>query len=197
MSDKTPPYLLVTHIPFARLHSGEVIVDELWARDLQGLVRSVGRVRVVAPETDSDNLVWGPTATNLDDGGDLTFISLSRIQSRRDCYKWIENRQIIKREVRTATLVHSHNLFPPYLPLSYAHDLAVKLGKKTIFVIAEDFYDMLDWEWIRTSSSDRERKRRKKTLERIDRRVRKSARTASLSFMHTPAAVHRLSLIHI
>src|SRR5580700_3402809 len=60
-------YLLVTHIPFVRQGPGEVKVDGLWARDLQGLVKSFGQIRVAAPELPAAGTLrtWGPTAANL------------------------------------------------------------------------------------------------------------------------------------
>ena len=85
-------------------------------------------------------------------------------------------------------------LFPPYVGLSYAHDRATRLGKKTIFVIAEDFYDMLAWEWVRLGATGFERWRRQRALVALDARVRKSAAHASLTFLHTPAAVERYRL---
>jgi len=101
---------------------------------------------------------------------------------------------ILRREVAQADLVHTSNFFAPYVGLSYAHDYAVARGKKTLFVIAEDFQDMLQWEWLRESNGAFERWRRRRDLTRLDRRVAKSARSASLTFLHTPAAVNRYRL---
>lgn len=186
-------YLLVTHIPFAREAPGQVSVDALWARDLEGLVASVGPVTVAAPDlSDEGGLpTWGPGAARLDSASGIRFASLRPVQRWRERIRWPQNRRVLAREVSSADIVHTHNLFPPYLGLSFAHDLAVKLGKQTVFVIAEDFHDMLEWEWVRTAPSPRERRRRSRTLSRIDARVRRTAGSASLTFLHTPAAVAR------
>jgi hypothetical protein len=66
--------------------------------------------------------------------------------------------------------------------------------RKTISVIAEDFYDMLAWKWVRLGATGIERWRRHRMLLALDARVRQSAATASLTFLHTPAAVERYRL---
>ena len=96
--------------------------------------------------------------------------------------------------MRQADLIHSSNLFAPWLGLRYAHDLAVRLGKKTLMVVAEDFVDMLGWEWVRTSSSSLKRFRRAAELRRLEKHVRSMTATASLTFLHTPASVERFRL---
>jgi glycosyltransferase involved in cell wall biosynthesis len=50
---------------------------------------------------------------------------------------------------------------------------------------------MLLWEWARTGASRFQRWRRHRQLGALDARARKTASTASLTFMHTPAAVVR------
>lgn len=189
-------YLLVTHIPFVRQDCGTVTVDGLWARDLQGLVNSFGQIRVAAPELlPTDTLTtWGPTADNVRSQDGVTFAGLPSIRSRRDVWRWPALRRMLRQEVAQADLVHTSNFFPPYVGLSCAHDFAVAQGKKTLFVIAEDFQDMLQWEWVRESKNGLERWRRQRDLRRLDRRVAKSARSASLTFLHTPAAVTRYRL---
>ncbi len=189
-------YLLVTHIPFARNKSGGIVLDGLWARDLGGLAGSGWKLRVCAPELNSESAVrtWGPTAATLSADGPIEFAGFSPIERRTDAWKWPRIQSILRREVTGADLVHTSNLFQPYLGLSFAHDLAAKLGKKTLFVIAEDFHDMLDWEFVRTGSGDGEIGRRRKQLEVLHRRVQRSAATASLTFLHTPAAVARYRL---
>lgn len=192
MNRKTP-YLLVTHIPFARNAEGTPVLDGLWARDLIGLSQSVGPVRVVAPEVSFESLsTWGPHAMALP-FSDLEFRGFAPVAGMRDFWRWPGIRAVLREEVQAAQLVHTSNFFPPYLGLSYAHDLAVKLGRQTLFVIAEDFRDMLSWEWIR-GSEGLERRRRERTLDTIEARVRKSAASASLTFLHTPAAVDRYRL---
>ena len=102
-------------------------------------------------------------------------------------------RKVLREEVKLADVVHTSNFFPPYTCLAYAHDLAVRLGKKTVFVIAEDFHDMLSWEWVRPSLG-LNRWRRERSLRAMDSITRKCAGTASLTMMQTPAAVERYRL---
>lgn len=198
-------YLLVTHIPFSRTPQGTVVLDALWARDLRGLTAALGPIRVVAPEFPSSVsttrephastlLTWGPSSCELPVDASLTFVGFSPILSRRDLWRWPSIRALLRREVTRADLVHSSNLFPPYKGLSYAHDEAVRQGKPTVFVIAEDFYDMLEWEWVRLAPGRWTSWRRRRVLEALDARVRQSAATASLTFLHTPAAVARYRL---
>jgi glycosyltransferase involved in cell wall biosynthesis len=189
-------YLLVTHIPFVHESNGAVSVDGLWARDLHGLVQSIGPVRVAAPELAHDDAhqTWGPSAATLSPQDGVTFAGFPAMRSRRDLWRWPAVRRVLRREVEHADLVHTSNLFPPYLGLSYAHDLAVARGRKTLFVIAEDFHDMLEWEWVRMSRNGIERFRRARLVRRLEERVLRSTRTASLTFFHTPAAVVRYRL---
>ncbi len=187
--------LLVTHIPFVRGQTGQdAVIDGLWARDLAGLAASTAmEIRVAAPELPREQglQTWGPSAETVEPGSRITFVGFPWIGSRRHLWRWPEIRSILGREVANADLVQTSNLFPPYVGLSFAHDLAVKRGKKTLFVIAEDFYDMLLWEWVRTGASRLQRWRHQRQLGALDARVRKTAATASLTFMHTPAAVVR------
>lgn len=190
----TAQYLLVTHIPFSRNAEGHPVLDGLWARDLIGLANSFGAIRVAAPEVDATALsTWGPSAVTLHPDTGISFRGFPAVNRTRDLWRWPLIRRILADEVAHADLVHTSNFFPPYLGLSYAHDHAVKLGKKTLFVIAEDFRDMLSWEWIRPSHG-LDRWRRTRTLEAIDTRVRRTAESASLTLLHTPAAVERYRL---
>jgi len=187
-------YLLVTHIPFARA-SGDIKLDALWLRDLEGLRGSIGPIVIAAPQLDEASLRgWGPTLASLEPDGNFEFVGLPAIRSRRDSFKWIQVRRVLADQVRRADLVHTSNYFPPYLGLGYAHHLAVSLGKKTLFVVAEDFVDMLSWEWARNGATRFERWRRRTALNRMDKRVRLAAASASLTFLHTPAAVQRYRL---
>ena len=137
-------YLLVSHIPFMRTGEAEIGLDHLWARDLEGLSASIGPVRIIAPELPLRETLgsWGPTSTTISSKGRLSFVGLPAITSYRNGWQWPRIRSILRAEVNQADLVHSSNLFPPYVGLWYAHDWATCLGKKTIFVIAEDFYDI-------------------------------------------------------
>ena len=188
-------YLLVTHIPFTRNSSGLPVIDSLWARDLCALVKSVGPIRVAAPELNPDGPLtsWGPNLQPLPESAGITFRGLPQMKSARPSVLRFKTRRILREEVAHADLVHTSNYFPPYVGLAYAHDLAVKLGKKTVFVITEDFYDMLSWEWVRTSKG-LNRWRRERAAKALDVRARRSARTASLTMLHTPAVVTRYRL---
>ncbi len=193
MAESNPKYLLVTHIPFARTEDGSVLVDALWARDLEGLAACGWPIHVCAPELAGAGRLksWGPGTTALRANERLQFAGFPPIEKRVDVWKWLSIRNMLRHEVGRADLVHTSNCFSPYLGLAFAHDLAVKLRKKTVFVIAEDFHDMLEWEWVRTGSSPFEIERRSRQLARLDRRARRSASTADLTFLHTPAAVQR------
>ncbi len=188
--------MLVTHIPFARSQDGTPLVDALWARDLMGLRASAGPIRVAAPEYSDIAAMgtWGPGLVELRPESGIEFAGFAPVRSRRDLWKWPSIRAVLRREVEACDLVHTSNFFPPYLGLNYAHDLAVTLGKRTLFVIAEDFTDMLSWEWIRTAPTAFQRWRRERGLRKIDARVRRSAASAGLTFLHTPAAVERYRL---
>lgn len=188
-------YLLVTHIPFARTPEG-VQVDGLWARDLEGLVGSLGPVRVAAPELRGDRALqtWGPTSQVLGPDSGVSFAGFPALSSAADLWGWLRVRAVLRREVDQADLVHTSNFFPPYAVLAYAHELAVRRGKKTVFVIAEDFQDMLAWEWVRNAGGALSRWRRQRSLRALDTLVCAPARTASLTLLHTPAAVLRYRL---
>lgn len=188
-------YLLVTHIPFAYDDQGCPMVDGLWARDLIGLAQSTGPIHVAAPHMASvaELRGWGPNVVPLPPSTGVTFRGFPPVNSWHDALQWPKIRRVLDEEVRKADLVHTSNLFPPYLGLAYAHDLAVRLGKRTLFVIAEDFHDMLSWEWVRPSRG-LARWKREWTLRSLDRRVRRSAGSASLTLMHTPASVERYRL---
>lgn len=150
-------------------------------------------MRVAAPELPGDAALqtWGPSAATLGPESGVDFVGFPALSGKFQLFKWLKIRSILAREVAEADLVHTSNFFPPYAGLSFGHDRAVRLGKKTLFVVAEDFYDMLLWEWVRMAKGRLQYWRRQVELERLDRRVRKSASTASLTFLHTPAAVLR------
>ena len=184
-------YLQVTHIPFAR-EGDRVELDALWLRDLEGLRDSIGPITIAAPQAAAADLRgWSPAIAAVKNGEGLEFVGFAPIRSRRDLPQWFGVRQVLRAAVARAELVHTTNFFPPYLGLAYAHDIAVKAGRKTLFVIAEDFIDMLGWEWNRFAAGRIQQWRRDRQLRIIDRRVRRSAASASLTFMHTPATVHR------
>jgi len=189
-------YLLVTQIPFTRNDAGLPVVDQLWARDLMVLAKSFGTVSVAAPEVPASSKfdTWGPNSIPITPDSGVEFVGFPEIKSRLDFWKWPAIRAVLRREVEKADLVHSSNPFAPWVGLRYAHDLAVKLGKKTLVVVAEDFVDMLDWEWVRTSKSSFQHFRRRNTLTKLEKTVAELLNSASLSFLHTPATVKRFRL---
>lgn len=187
-------YLLVTHIPFQRDNEGNVLVDGLWARDLIGLRESIGPIRVVAPELPETSPfdTWGPTATTLERDSGIEFRGFAPLSPRKP-WNALRMRAVLREEVRQADVVHSSNLFAPYLGLYYAQELAHRWGKTSVFVVAEDFYDMLAWEWVRPARG-LSQVLRQRQLDRLDRLVRRTAARASLTMFHTPAAVARYRL---
>jgi glycosyltransferase involved in cell wall biosynthesis len=187
-------YLLVTHIPFARSNDS-VLLDGLWAEDLKGLVSSVGPVTIAAPEVAQEDLrTWGPGVTTLEPESSLTFVGLPPPSSRLDITYGFRLRSTLRKAVHNADLVHTSNLFSASTSLYYAHDLAVKMKKKTLFVVAEDFVDMQMWEIVRPETRGLRRLRQFMKLSLLDRYVRKRVRSSSLTFLHTPAAVSRYRL---
>jgi glycosyltransferase involved in cell wall biosynthesis len=194
--DKPIAYLLVTQIPFTRNAAGVPVVDQLWALDLTALAKSFGHVRVAAPEIPAYSRfeTWGPGSIPLPEDSGVSFAGFPVVNSRLDAWKWPAIRAVLRREVKKADLVHSSNGFAPYDGLRYAHDLANRMGKKTLMVVAEDFVDMLGWEWVRTAGTAWHRMRRKRALARMERNVASMTASASLTFLHTPAAVQRFRL---
>ena len=187
-------YLLVTHIAFHRQPDGAALLDQLWAEDLKGLAQSIGAITVAAPEVPADALrAWGASLAPLT-SSDISFISLPVRRGRFDLLYVFKLRGILRKAVRNADLVHTSNLFEPATALYFAHDYAVRQGKKTLFVVAEDFYDMLGWEWVRTATGPLQRLLRGQGLARTHEAIRRRVRNASLTFLHTPAAVARYRL---
>ena len=160
-------------------------MDRLWAEDLRGLVASVGPVTIAAPElaTVEDLQGWGPARDSLSKSEGFEFLGLPIYQGRADMTFTRRVRSALRPAVNNSDLIHSSNLFPPYTPLWFGHDLAVQLKKKTLFVVAEDFYDMLNWEWVRTEKNTLQKLRRRRDLNHLDREVRKRVANASLSFL--------------
>lgn len=190
-------YLLVTHIPFQRSPDGSAVVDALWAEDLRGLAAAVGRVTVLAPELTSmaSGEGWGTGQIGLTETEGVRFAGLPLLaaRARRGIDAW-RLRRAVAREVRAADLVHSSNFFAPYLALVSAHRLATRLGKKTVFVVAEDFVDFLSWNLAESGASGLRRWRTERLIAKQDRLARECLRTATVAFLHTPAAVARYRL---
>ena len=188
-------YLLVTHIPFAQDAQNTVFLDRLWYEDLIGLTESIGPVTIAGPCMGLDAMrAWGTGFAEVAEGGPLRFVGLPVRKGRLDLLHRSKLRKVLRGAVENADLVHTSNLFGNDVALYFAHDLAVKRGKKTLFVVAEDFKDMLGWEWVRTEESAVRRWRRVRTLRSLDLAVRKRVRNSSLTFLHTPAAVSRYRL---
>ena len=198
MNTQFPPnfrYLIVSHIPFSRDPDGRVYTDGLWARDLEQLIAHVGPVRIAAPDHTGRVLeTWGTSAVPLRKDFPATFVSLPVMRSTRDFINANRIRAILSSESRQADLVHSSHYFHPYTVLYHAHHEAVRHGKKTLFVIAEDFDDVQSWEWVRNAPNKLAFWRRTWALKTLIRRAKACAKTASLTFLHTPAAVERYRL---
>jgi glycosyltransferase involved in cell wall biosynthesis len=186
-------YLLVTHIPFAREVGETVKLDGLWAEDLMGLVKSVGPITIAAPQIDDPDSLqsWGPGFTVLGEADNINFIGLPVCTGHFDLLRRIRRRNMLRAAVRNADLIHTSNLFDPKDGLYFAHDYAVKSGKKTLFVVAEDLYDMLQWEQVRTERHPLKRWIKQYKIDRFDRGIRRRVASSSLTFLHTPAAVER------
>lgn len=188
-------YLLVSHIPFMRLDN-VIVVDQLWANDLAELTASVGPIHLAAPEVPSTEAynTWGPKAVPIDPSLPITFVSLPPMHHARDLLARWKIKRILRREVESAEIVHSSNAFNPYLVLLYAHFLAAKLKKKTVFVIAEDYHDLLNWEWVRLAKGTFQWLHRTLVLKYMDYLTEKAVSLASLSLFFTPAVVQRFRL---
>jgi glycosyltransferase involved in cell wall biosynthesis len=184
-------YVLITSIPFGR-QNGSLVIDGLWAEDLKALAVAAGHVTVAAPEFKAEELKsWGPALATLTDQDQISFVSLPKYSSRFNLNNFMRSRRILHDAVSDADVVHSSNLFWPYTFLYYGHDVAIRLKRKTVFVVAEDFYDMQVWGWLRSESNLLKRWRARRTILQQDRQVRKRVQSSSLTFLHTPAAVAR------
>jgi glycosyltransferase involved in cell wall biosynthesis len=184
-------YLLITSIPFGR-QDGSLIIDGLWADDLRALAVAAGPLTVAAPEWKVEELKsWGPALATLTAQDQISFLSLPKYTDRFSLSKLIRSRKILYDAVVNADVVHSSNLFWPSTFLYYGHDVAIRLKRKTVFVVAEDFYDMQVWGWLRSESNLLKRWRARRIIVRQDRQVRKRVQSSSLTFLHTPAAVAR------
>jgi glycosyltransferase involved in cell wall biosynthesis len=184
-------YLLITSIPFGR-QNGSLVMDGLWAEDLKALAAAAGPVTVAAPELKAEELKsWGPALTTLTAQDQISFVSLPKYTSRFNLSNLLRSRKILYDAVSGADVVHSSNLFRPYTFLYYGHDVAIRLKRKTVFVVAEDFYDMEVWGWLRRESNPLKKWRARRIILQQDREVRKRVQSSSLTFLHTPAAVAR------
>jgi glycosyltransferase involved in cell wall biosynthesis len=184
-------YLLITSIPFGR-QNDSLVIDGLWAEDLKALAAAAGPVTVAAPELKAEELKsWGPALATLTAQDQISFVSLPKYTSRFNVSNLIRSRRILYDAVLNADIVHSSNLFHPYTFLYYGHDVAIRLKRKTLFVVAEDFYDMEVWGWLRRESNPLKRWRARRIILQQDRHVRKRVQSSSLTFLHTPAAVAR------
>jgi glycosyltransferase involved in cell wall biosynthesis len=191
LTEQQMRYLLITSIPFAR-QNGSLVIDGLWAEDLKALAAAAGSVTVAAPELKAEELQsWGPALTTLTAQDRISFVSLPKYTSQFNLSNLIRSRRILHDAVLDADVVHSSNLFRPYTFLYYGHDVAIRLKRKTVFVVAEDFYDMQVWGWLRNESNPLKRWRARRIILQQDRQVRTRVQSSSLTFLHTPAAVAR------
>ncbi len=188
-------YLLVTHIPFRRASDGAAVVDALWAEDLRGLAAAAGQITVAAPDVKSVGSGWGTGEIALTEAEGIRFHGLPSFRNAREAFFGVFRlRRALEAAVREADLVHSSNFFPPYLGLAQAHRTATRLGKKTLFVVAEDFVDFLTWNEAASGSRGLRHGQTLRLLGKQDTLVRECLRTASVAFLHTPAAVARYRL---
>lgn len=172
-----------------------MFLDRLWYEDLIGLTESIGPVTIAGPCMGLDAMrALGRGFAEVGESGPLRFVGLPVRKGRLDLLYRGRLRKVLRDAVENADLIHTSNLFGNDVALYFAHDLAVKQGKKTLFVVAEDFKDMLGWEWVRTEESAMRRWRRVRTLRSLDLAVRKRVRNSSLTFLHTPAVVSRYRL---
>jgi glycosyltransferase involved in cell wall biosynthesis len=191
-------YLLITLIPFRRSSDGAAIVDGLWAEDLRGLRSAVGNVTVAAPEIQREGNSkgwWGTGDSVVAETEGICFVGLPSF--RNSISAWFGTfrlRSILRREVDKADIVHSSNFFEPYMGMAYAHHLAVRRGKKTVFVVAEDFRDMQEWVFAEKNLTGLSKWRSLRMVATQDKMVRQCVSSASISFLHTPASVHRYRL---
>src|SRR5579862_9451614 len=102
MADGKLRYLLVTHIPFARKSNGDIALDGLWRRDLEGIAQSGWQLQVCAPELESESAIqtWGPSAETLPSNGPIGFTGFPPVTRRTDIWKWPAIRSVLGREVR-------------------------------------------------------------------------------------------------
>jgi glycosyltransferase involved in cell wall biosynthesis len=185
-------YTVITHIPFARRADGSVIVDRQWAEELKGLAAAMGGITVAAPEWDPAKLQpWGKGLSGLETDDWVTFVGLPLRHNRCDFLHPFRVRRALRDVVADADLIHTANLFGADTVLYFAHDYAARHGRKTVFVVNEDFYDMLEWEWVRTAAGPLRQWRRQRALEQLDAHVQRRVANASLTFLSSPAAVER------
>ncbi len=182
-------YLQITQIPFVRLDEG-VLTDSAWARNLKHLAASTCPIRVVAPEVPQRETlrkkVVNPTIIYPDSG--ITYVGIPPLSSSFDYFTLAKIRGILHQEVMQADFIESSNFSPPYLGLLYAHKLAVSHRKKTSFVIHEDLYDELYWEWNSPKLNPFEKWLKSKILAHMKNRVLAAASSASLTFLYSPSA---------
>lgn len=184
--------LQLSHVAFSRTENGEVVTDIVWLKELQVQTIYFGSMTVLAPEIPLENMkTWGPSTTTFKETENLKFVGIPELRSKKDFYKIPKAKSIIEREVKKSQLVQVSNVFPPYDCLSHGIFYGRKVGKKTLMVVAEDFYDMLNWEWVRTASNPISSFRRKRYLESTHKLVCKMLNAAALSFINTPSAVFR------
>lgn len=193
---KPKAYLQVSSIPFFRLDERTVLIDKIWANELKTQSGYFGRMLVLAPQSDSKSEItpWGPSFTELVESEILSFIGVPNLTTNKPIDLHAIIKKTIEEAVNQASMVHSSNIFPGKFYLSYAHFYAAKQSKKTFFVVAEDFYNMAYWEWIRPRKRwSLSRLKAQLDLFRTDLLTKRMLATSTIAFINTPAAVNRYS----
>lgn len=187
-----PLYLLVTSIPFAQTTSGQVLVHDQWAHDLVASKPSFVHLRVVAPLISEQQLhQQSDQLATISPDESFTFQGFPCLATEWAWWRWPGLKKFLKEQIRQADCVHTSNFYAPYFPLYQAHHLAVALKKPTLFVISEDFYDILSWKTLRGSLPAWRRWNRQRRLDCMEKHVKECASTAELTFLHTPSVVQR------
>lgn len=175
------PYLMVTHIPFARRDDGAVVVDTLWAKDLRELAARLGFIRVAAPcmTADHPDFLWGTGKTAIQPSEPFQFITLPNLNQEPlgAVFRFYAQ---LKEAAKGCRIVHTSNVFGRYLVISWFHRWCVKQGLPTVYVVPEDFSDMLRWEWARVPSPWL-RLKRLATVRLLEFAARETAASADLT----------------
>lgn len=194
----TARYLQVSAIPFYRSSHNEVYLDKIWLDELKQQTLYIGPIRVLALQVkQKEQLVgWGPSVTRFQENETLSFAGVPvhpNNPKKGPLFSGdiLKARQIMEEEVEQADCVQCSNLFPGRFFLAYAMQYAKKMNKKTIMVVAEDFYDMAYWEWLKPLPMGLTRSKRYLQLKCTDWITRRMLAQATVAFINTPAAVKR------
>lgn len=185
------PYLMVTHIPFSWRDDG-VVVDTLWAKDLRELAARLGYVRVAAPcmTADHPDFLWGTGKSLILPGEPFQFVALPDLKQEpiSAIFGFLSK---LKEAAKGCRVVHTSNVFGRFLTISWFHRWCVKQGLPTVYVVPEDFSDMLRWEWARVPSLWL-RLKRLATVRLLEFAARETAATADLTLCFGGSALGML-----